>query len=489
MGVAAARAVREAAPHVTVVGDLMLDGWWRGRSDRMCREAPAPVVEIEDRTYSPGGAANTALNLASMGARVSVVGAVGTDEAGRRLRALLVAGGVDVADMVTHPRVRTVTKTRIVGGDQVIARLDDQQHSAFPPECTAHLVYAAGRALRRGDAVVLCDFGSGLLTEDVVAELARRRASGLVVVDAHDAARWAAVRPDLVTPNAHECANLLGLADLGEDRVGSAELHAAELLAATGAAQVVVTLDRDGAVLLDDGGLTHRTWARPTSERQASGAGDTFVAALALGRLVSLSTAAAMDLAQAAADVVVHRLGTSVCTTDDLEAALTATGVTALDETTLLRVVGEERRAGRRIVLTNGCFDVLHSGHTSSLRQAKDLGDVLVVALNGDESVRRLKGPDRPINTVAERVSVIGSLTCVDHVVVFDEDTPVRLIQRLRPDVYAKGGDYVPELLDEAAAVRAYGGQVAVLDYVADRSTTGLVTRIRSGGRPGAVVA
>jgi len=459
----------------------MLDGWWRGRSERVCREAPAPVVEVEERTWSPGGAANTALNLASMGAKVTAIGVVGDDDAGRRLHALLAAAGVEVVDMVRHPHVRTVTKVRIVGGDQVIARLDDEQRGAFPPECMAHFVYAAARALRESEAVVLCDYGSGLMTPAVVAELSRWRGPGLLVVDAHDAGRWAALRPDLVTPNAREAAGLLGLADLGDGRSELLAARAPELLEATGAAQVVVTLDSDGTVLLDDRGVAHRTWARPTTERQASGAGDTYVAALTLGRLLPLASEAAMDLAQAAADVVVQRTGTSVCTTGDLEEVLANPAVTALEEESLLRVVAQERRAGRRVVLTNGCFDVLHSGHISSLRQAKGLGDVLVVAVNSDASVRRLKGPDRPINDQTERVSVLGALSYVDHVVVFDEDTPVRLIERLRPDVYAKGGDYVPELLDEAAAVRAYGGRVSVLDYVADRSTTDVVHRIREG--------
>ena len=236
VGVATAQALRDRGARVTVVGDLLLDGWWRGRSERVCREAPAPVVEVEERTWSPGGAANTALNLASMGAHVTAVGVVGDDEAGRRLHALLVAAGVEVVDVVRHPHVRTVTKVRIVGGDQVIARLDDEQHGGFPPECMAHFVYAASRALRESEAVVLCDYGSGLFTPAVVAELGRWRGSGLVVVDAHDAGRWSALRPDLVTPNAHEAAALLGLGDLGDDRTGLLSREAPRLLEATGAA-------------------------------------------------------------------------------------------------------------------------------------------------------------------------------------------------------------------------------------------------------------
>jgi D-beta-D-heptose 7-phosphate kinase / D-beta-D-heptose 1-phosphate adenosyltransferase len=256
--------------------------------------------------------------------------------------------------------------------------------------------------------------------------------------------------------------------------------HREKLLAATGARAAVVTLDRDGTVLLTADGRRHRTWARPSSEKQASGAGDTFVAALTLARACRLPLTTGLDLAQAAADVVVHRFGTSVCSTADLAAHLGSFAEAALAPEELLARLSAERAAGRRIVLTNGCFDVLHRGHTSYLNQAKQLGDVLVVALNGDESVRRLKGPGRPINPVADRAGVLAALSCVDYVTVFDTDTPIPLIEALRPDIYAKGGDYTPQMLEETPVVEASGGQVRILDYVPEHSTTAVVRRIRT---------
>jgi rfaE bifunctional protein nucleotidyltransferase chain/domain len=194
-----------------------------------------------------------------------------------------------------------------------------------------------------------------------------------------------------------------------------------------------------------------------------------------------------LDLAQAAADVVVHRPGTSVCTTADLAGHLGSFSDTALDAAELARRLGDERAAGRRIVLTNGCFDVLHRGHTRYLNQAKQLGDVLVVALNSDESARRLKGPDRPINPVGDRAGIIAALSCVDYVTVFETDTPIPLIEAVKPDIYAKGGDYSPQMLEETATVEAYGGQVSILDYVSEHSTTAVVRRIRgTAAGPGA---
>ena len=254
-----------------------------------------------------------------------------------------------------------------------------------------------------------------------------------------------------------------------------------DLIDATGARAVVVTLDRDGTLLLPAAGDSHRTWARPATEKQASGAGDTFVAALTLARAAALPLSTSVDLAQAAADVVVHHPGTSVCSSADLTRHLASFADTALSADELARLIQGDRAEGRRIVLTNGCFDVLHRGHTRYLNQAKQLGDVLVVALNSDESVRRLKGPDRPINSVADRAGVIAALSCVDYVTVFDTPTPIPLIEKLRPEIYAKGGDYTPEMLAETEAVERFGGTVAILDYVPDLSTTAVVQRIRNG--------
>ncbi|NKX52111.1 D-glycero-beta-D-manno-heptose 1-phosphate adenylyltransferase, partial [Arthrobacter deserti] len=342
------------------------------------------------------------------------------------------------------------------------------------------------------EAVVVCDYGSGALDGPVREALRlcleQRAAAGarpLVVVDAHDARRWAGLAPDLVTPSAQEAAQLLGLKfGSGTDRAAAVAASRADLLRATGAGAVVVTLDRDGTVLLSPRDGTHRTWARAASEKQASGAGDTFVAALTLARAAGLPLTTCLDLAQTAADVVVHRAGTSVCSTADLAEHLSGFAGTALPAPELLDRVAQERAAGRRVGLTNGCFDVLHSGHTRYLNQAKQLGDVLVVALNGDESVRRPKGPARPTTPTAARAAVIAALSCVDYVTVFDTDTPIPLINELRPDVYAKGGDYSPQMLAETPAVEAYGGTVSILDYVADQSTTAVVRRIRGAGPP-----
>lgn len=479
-------------PAILVIGDVMLDGWWSGTIERLCREAPAPVVDVTTRAFAPGGAANTAMNLAALGARVSVAGIIGNDDAGLTLRQKLVEAGIGVRDLHSHADMVTTTKIRISSGGQVMLRIDDSA-TAIPDEAMAALAASVGAAVEHQDAVLVCDYGTGVLADPVrtalgealAVDLAAAETSGgrpLTVVDAHDPRPWAGLRPDLVTPNAQEAARLLGLRlPDGPGRLAAVTGHRDALLAATGARSVVVTLDKDGTVLLAAGGVSHRTWARPAAEKQASGAGDTFVAALTLARSVGLPLTASLDLAQAAADVVVHQPGTSVCSTAQLCRHLESFADTALEIEELALQVETHRAQGQRIVLTNGCFDVLHSGHTRYLNQAKQLGDVLVVALNSDESVRQLKGLGRPINAQADRAAVIAALSCVDYVTVFDSETAIPLIRQLRPEVYAKGGDYTPEMLAETSAVEECGGRVAILEYVAEHSTTAVVERIRNG--------
>ncbi|MFJ5862287.1 D-glycero-beta-D-manno-heptose 1-phosphate adenylyltransferase [Pseudarthrobacter sp. NPDC092439] len=472
-------------PEILVIGDVILDGWWSGSIERLCREAPAPVVDLQARESVPGGAANTAMNLAALGARVAVAGIIGTDDAGTELRRQLLAAGIDVRHLYAHPDMVTTTKIRISSGGQVMLRLDDSARTV-PAAALGALAGAVRAAVVRKAAVLVCDYGTGVLAEPVrnsmVAALEGDSGRPLVVVDAHDPRPWALLQPDLVTPNAQETARLLErrLPD-GPDRADAVGAEADALLAATGARAVVATLDRDGTVLLTPGGAAHRTWARPAAEKQASGAGDTFVAALTLARSAGLPLTASLDLAQAAADVVVHQPGTSVCSTAQLSRYLKAFADTALGADELESQLEAHRAQGQRIVLTNGCFDVLHSGHTRYLNQAKQLGDILVVALNSDESVRRLKGPGRPINAVADRAAVVAALSCVDYVTVFDTPTAGPLVRQLRPEVYAKGGDYTPEMLAETPDVEEYGGRVVILDYVAERSTTAVVNRIRAG--------
>lgn len=454
----------ELAPTVCVLGDVILDEWLTGTAHRLCREAPAPVVDLADRVIAPGGAGNTAVNLAALGARVRLLAVVADDAPGRELRAALAAAGVATDALVTGAGA-TVVKRRVIADDHVLLRLDDGG-VVRPPGSVVDVEALAG-----ADAVVVCDYGLGLLDDAVRAAVcAARDRIGLLVVDAHDPGRWRDAHPDVVTPNAAEVAGLLGAAVSRTEPERQLAAHAGELCAATGAAAAVVTLDRDGAVLVHADGRVHRTWASPVPENHTAGAGDTFCAALTTALACGLPLPLAVELGQAAADVVVHRPGTAVCGSAQLADRLGGFQGTAVGREQLARSVADHRAAGRRIVFTNGCFDQLHSGHVGYLNQAKRQGDVLVVALNSDAGVTRLKGPGRPVHPVADRAAVIAALSCVDAVTVFDEDTPADLLRLLRPDIYVKGGDYTAAMLAETEVVHGYGGEVRIVDYVPDRS-------------------
>jgi rfaE bifunctional protein kinase chain/domain/rfaE bifunctional protein nucleotidyltransferase chain/domain len=459
---------------VVVVGDLLLDRWVSGTAERLSREAPAAVVQVTGRDDEPGGAANTAVNLAALGAAVRLVGAVGDDEPGTTLLALLERAGVDTAGVVRVPGLPTTVKTRVSAAGQMLLRFDEG--TALDARQAALLTAPLAAAVADASAVLVCDYGMGAAVPEALAPLDRR---GPLVVDAHDLAPWAPLHPDAVTPNAGETERLLGSA-LGADRVRTVTERGDALRAATGAAGVVATLDRDGTVVHTDG-MTSRTLAKPAPDANANGAGDTFAAALTLALAAGLTLHGAARFGQLAADVVTRTPGTSICTGEALTASLFG-GARMLDEPALVAVLAAERAAGKRIVFTNGCFDVLHRGHTAYLKQARALGDVLVVAVNDDDSTRRLKGPGRPLNPAADRAGLLAELSCVDYVTVFSADTPVSLIETIEPHVYAKGGDYLPEMLVETPVVEAHGGEVRILDYVSPHSTSGLIARAKAAG-------
>jgi D-beta-D-heptose 7-phosphate kinase/D-beta-D-heptose 1-phosphate adenosyltransferase len=475
---------------VLVVGDVMLDDWRFTEPRRLYREAPAPVLALRRQVDAPGGAGNTAVNIAALGARPLLVAPVGDDDAGKRVRAGLQRAGV--ADATTEvPGARTPTKRRLIATDQIVSCEEDLGAGTNTPEATRRLLDALQRVLADiGDGldVVICDYGLGGLSEPVRRWLCRHRDRfAVVALDAHDPAPWADLAPTIVTPSFVEAVPLLGERAVGTaagDRAAAVAAGAAQLLRRTGARTAAVTLDVEGALVVTQAGDLHRTRSTPVPASHTVGAGDVYLAGFALALAVGAAVPVAAELAQLAAAAAMPGTGTCVCTREDLLAALPRSGAPRqgriVDAAELVRLVGAARARGARVVFTNGCFDVLHSGHVSYLAQARDLGDLLIVAVNSDASVRRLKGPQRPVNAVSDRVAVLAALACVDAVVVFEEDSPATLIEAVRPDVYVKGGDYPPELVPEAPLVRRLGGEVHTLGYVPDRSTSAIIERIRS---------
>ncbi len=474
-----------SALRVLVVGDVMLDVYREGTASRLCREGPVPVVRVRERTDCLGGAANTAVNLRQLGAQVDLVSVVGDDAIGSLVRRELEEAGVGVELAVEAAR-RTLALQRIVVGGQLVARFDEGSAGPAGPTVEEALLVELARRFPLADAVIVSDYDCGVCTPATIDLLARLQRSSprLVVVDSKRPAAFRRVRPTAVKPNWSEALSLLGSGELDgiTERADGIADHGDTILELTGAQVAAVTLDADGALLFERGRPPHRTFARRAPNTAAAGAGDTFVAALTLALAAGRHTPGAGELASAAAAVVVGRGHTSWCSASDLEAELLGADKRIRPDD-LAEVVARHRRAGRRIVFTNGCFDLLHRGHITYLNRAKTLGDVLLVGVNSDSSVRRLKGEGRPINPLEDRMHVLGALSCVDGVIAFDGAMPADLLVAIRPDLYVKGGDYSVESLPEAPLVARLGTAVKFLPFMHDRSTTGIIERIVEGDR------
>jgi D-beta-D-heptose 7-phosphate kinase/D-beta-D-heptose 1-phosphate adenosyltransferase len=474
-----------AQRRVLVLGEPMLDGYLQGTSRRLNSEAPVPIVDIQEQTYVPGGAANTAVNLRSLGAQVDFLSVIGDDEDGAHLLRALGERGVSTGYLLQQHGRGTLAKRRIMAGAQMIVRYDQGATGPISAEVEAALIASLSRLFVACDVVVISDYDYGILTPPVLHALRDLQAAHprLMIVDSKRLTAYRDLRVTAVKPNYEQAIQLLQLSCLmnGEARVRQIETAGRQLLELTGAQIAAVTLDQSGALLFQrDSGRPYRTYATPEPNSRAAGAGDTFVSALAVGLASGASIEHAAEIASAAASIVVEKNGTAACSAEGLKERFSTQEKFITDVFQLSMRLTYYRRSGRKIVFTNGCFDILHSGHTSYLNRAKALGDILIVGLNSDDSVRRLKGQSRPINALAERAQVLSALSSVDHIVSFDSDTPHDLIRLIRPDVFAKGGDYTREALPEADLVEEQGGRVEILPYVADYSTTGVIEKIRN---------
>jgi D-beta-D-heptose 7-phosphate kinase/D-beta-D-heptose 1-phosphate adenosyltransferase len=466
---------------VLIVGDVMLDRYWHGVASRISPEAPVPVVRIGKSEERPGGAANVALNTAALGCRTRLLGVTGDDEAACSLEAQLSSAGVDCR-FQRIAGVPTVTKLRVISRHQQLLRLDFEEH--FEAIDAGGLLAEFEHGLADCDVVVLSDYGKGTLVAVDGLIAAARRAGKPVLVDpkARDFSRYRGA--SVVTPNLAEFEAAAGSAFDEESLPESA----GALLARCGIDALLVTRGEHGMTLLRG---TEAPLHLPAETREVfdvTGAGDTVIAVLAAALAAGEGLPGATALANLAAGIVVGKLGTASVSVPELRRSLqrgAGAGRGELTRDELRRAVADARARGERIVMTNGCFDLLHAGHVACLREAKRLGDRLIVAVNDDASVARLKGNGRPLNPLERRMAVLAGLESVDWVVPFSEDTPEGLIDEIRPDLLVKGGDYRPEQIAGFDRVTRHGGEVAVLDYQDGCSTSAMIDAIRRQEKQG----
>lgn len=456
-----------------MAGDVMLDRYLFGSTGRISPEAPVPVVHVHETDDRPGGAANVAVNLAALGVSTSLVGVVGKDAAADSLESIMGAHGITCSFASADDRP-TITKTRVQSRGQQLIRLDEENVSAMPGDDVAESLRGV---LSNAGAVILSDYGKGALSDVSAMITACRDNSVPVLVDPKGTDFEKYRGASLITPNQSEFEAVAGKSQSDDDLVERARAMMDELELDA----LLVTRSEKGMLLVEAGGepLFLSTQAREVFD--VTGAGDTVIATLAASLASGQDLASAAALANVAAGLVVRKIGVATVTPGEISAALHqrgqgGRGLVGLD--TLLALVDEARGRDERVIMTNGCFDVLHAGHVAYLEEAKSLGDRLIVAVNDDDSVRRLKGESRPINALNDRLLVLAGLAAVDWVVPFSEDTPARLIEALLPDVLVKGGDYQPEEIVGARDVLQNGGEVRVLAFRDGHSSSRIIDRL-----------
>ncbi len=462
---------------VLIVGDVMLDRYWYGPTGRISPEAPVPVVKVEENEERPGGAANVAMNIAALGGKAHLVGLTGQDEPARVLNDKLSSLKVN-CDFVELEDFPTITKLRVMSRGQQLIRLDFED--SFKNVDSSYVLTRMEQALPNVKSVILSDYAKGAL-EHVQAFIQKARAAKVPVFIDPKGADFERYRgATLLTPNMAEFELVAGKVEDEADLVakGLALIEEFEFEA------LLVTRSEHGMTLLR---RDQKPFHLPTQAQEVydvTGAGDTVISVLAASVAAGKSFEEACALANAAAGVVVGKLGTSTLSTIELAEAVHGSQDTdfgIISENALIEAVKKARAKGQKVVMTNGCFDILHAGHVSYLNHAAELGDRLIVAVNTDESVRALKGPGRPVNPTDRRMAVLAGLGAVDWVVPFNEETPQRLISEVLPTMLVKGGDYQPHEIAGGEEVIAAGGEVRVLNFEDGCSTTEIIEAIKGG--------
>jgi D-beta-D-heptose 7-phosphate kinase / D-beta-D-heptose 1-phosphate adenosyltransferase len=476
---------------IAVVGDVILDEYLEGQVNRISPEAPVPVHRVSRTIHTPGGAANAARNVKLAGGDVELISVLGNDESGRVLRKILDSDGIDDSGLITVTDRPTVRKTRLTSSRQQMVRIDWEEIHPISEESQNKIIDKLEKM--DFDALLISDYGKGALPIRLLAnilELAKKKKKPAVVdPKGRDYSKY--LHATLITPNRSEACDALGV-DPNHDWSG--EELGRRLQKTFGVQNVLVTMGPKGMVMVPAApdGHSDKTIVLPAIAKEVydvSGAGDTVVALMTLALGAKASLELSMKLANTAAAVVVEKWGTQPITLAELEAALCnnpdlekqqfSTESKIKVKESLIQVIKDPKARNRRIVFTNGCFDLMHAGHVSYLEEARALGDALVVAVNSDSSVKRLKGASRPLVSLQNRMRMLASMACIDYVVPFDEDTPQELIEFLVPDVLVKGADYKKKDIVGADVVTNAGGVVDTIAFVQGLSTSQLIEKIK----------
>jgi D-beta-D-heptose 7-phosphate kinase/D-beta-D-heptose 1-phosphate adenosyltransferase len=469
-------------PHILVIGDLMLDNYLWGKCDRISPEAPVQVVNVEKETTVLGGAGNVVNNLVSLGSNVTVMSVIGDDEEAQELSIILDNLGVK-KHLILDENRKTTKKSRIIASHQQVVRYDKETKQAIDKECEANLVYKILETINQYDLVIISDYDKGVLTHSLTHKIifAASGADIKVLVDPKGIDYKKYIGAYLLTPNKSEAQKATGI-EITND--GTLALALKKLQNTACLTVPMITLSEDGIAILDE---KNNIIKKPTVAREVydvTGAGDTVIASLGYCLAQNMNIEKAIEFSNLAAGVVVGKLGSATATLDEIETYKSSlhkssieSHIKTFDEITSL--VKTLKKSHNRIVFTNGCFDILHRGHVSYLDKAKSFGDVLILGLNSDASVKRLKGESRPINNEEDRSYILAALESVDYVVIFDEDTPYELIKLVEPDVLVKGADYEGKEVVGSDIAK----EVKLVTFVDGKSTTQTISKIQNNNK------
>ncbi|GHU05922.1 bifunctional protein HldE [Alphaproteobacteria bacterium] len=471
---------------VLSIGDAMLDRFVQGTVDRISPEAPIPVLLANRETIMPGGAGNVARNLAALGARVPFIAVVGDDDAGHDISELVALQPEIDPVLVVEPGRKTTTKNRFFAGSQQLLRVDRESRQSVGEATQTQILEATDSFLSEAKAAVISDYGKGMLPPDLLARLiGKMKERGIPVVVDPKGSDYSLYRgATLVTPNLRELREATGMDAQSDEEIVAAGRR---LIEKSGVENILVTRSKDGMSLIAASGAVLHIPTEAQDVFDVSGAGDTVAATLAAALAAGAPLDAAVRLSNIAAGIVVGKVGTAVVRPSELVSALfhhdaLETDAKLSDLEGAAERIEAQRRMGKTIGFANGCFDLLHPGHISLLSQARSRCDFLVVGLNSDASVQRLKGPARPVQNQISRAMVLGALSFVDAVVVFDDDTPLETIRRLRPDLLVKGADYAEDQVIGGDLVKSWGGSVFLAQLLEGQSTTQTIQRMKPDG-------
>ena len=469
---------------ILVIGELIIDAYLQGSCSRIAPEASIPVIDLHDKRYCLGGAANVAANLSALGAEVLFLTVCGCDDHAGLAFDLLKANGLESDFIIKSDERKTLIKTRVSSDSQLLVRIDEGSVDPLTSATQAMTIRAIEQAYRQVDAVYIADYGKGLMGEAIINAFVELNAKHpkVIALDTKRNSLYLKLKPTIVKPNYSEASKLLGISENIQARSAELVNWGKALYEKTAANYILLTADCEGVAAFEKGKFKFHKPVPKVENPKVSGAGDTFLATALMALATEADLERSVELSIAAAHHVIKQPHTSVCALNELIRASSPNVkvLTGFQEINELREVAAKQ--GKKIIFTNGCFDILHSGHVCYLRGAKARGDVLIVGLNNDESIRRLKGQKRPINNLDDRIEVLSALSCIDYIIPFGkvgDDTPIELVQRIKPDVFVKGGDYVDKALPEEEALLHIGCEIIFLPTIAHKSTTNTINRIR----------